>query len=136
MKTQDFIAKCALQLRNGERVRGTCASVFAEGDTVYSYGYHFPLLFKVVSPGGSELLVCNDTNFSVTTKRHQSYCKRYADIVVPLYGAYNYQGVCSAIIHQIEQLQAELDKKRQGTKIYSTIHAQLTQMKAYKNLLD
>ena len=43
-----------------------CSSVFADNDgNIYSYGYHYPLLFKV-----GELTFRNNTGYSNTTAKH------------------------------------------------------------------
>lgn len=49
---------------NGEARAG---SIFAEGDTLYSYGHHFPLALRL-----SELYLINADKYSITTSAHQA----------------------------------------------------------------
>lgn len=82
MKTQTFIERVAQGIesrpRNGRKY---VASVLYDGDTVYSYGTHYPLLFKVGS-----VWVCNDSGYSSSTGRHISYARGVADYCVQLRG--------------------------------------------------
>lgn len=58
----------------GERCHGN--NVFFEGDTIYSYGYHFPMAIKY-----NGKLLFNDARYSVSTSKHQaivlSACRQY-----------------------------------------------------------
>lgn len=47
-------------------------SLFIEGDTIYSYGRHFPLARRL---GGGDFWV-NPDRYSVTTSKHQSLVRR------------------------------------------------------------
>ena len=57
----------------------TGSHMFFEGDTIYSYGYHFPMAIK-----WNGKLLFNDDRYSVTTAKHQGYvwsaCSHY-DII-------------------------------------------------------
>lgn len=50
----------------GERCTGS--SMFFKKDTIYSYGYHFPMAIK-----WNGYLLYNDSRYSVTTAKHQGY---------------------------------------------------------------
>lgn len=63
----------------GREIRNQCRNLFAQGDTIFSYGQHFPMARRVETPGGIVFLVTTRT-YSVTTSRHLSRT-RYA---VPL----------------------------------------------------
>jgi hypothetical protein len=54
---------------NGE-ARNTQGNVFAEGDVLYDYGYHFPMAMR--TPSG--LYIINGDKYSVTTGKHQGWC--------------------------------------------------------------
>ena len=43
-------------------------SIFFEGDTIYSYGYHFPLAYKA---NGGVVEITWKEKYSVTTSKHQ-----------------------------------------------------------------
>lgn len=45
---------------------GRCNSLFFEGDTLYSYGYHYPLA-KVIK---HDTILINDLGYSMTTSKH------------------------------------------------------------------
>lgn len=51
---------------------GYCTSVFIEGDTIYSYGHHFPMAKQVITEDGERLFWFNTDSYSVTTSKHQS----------------------------------------------------------------
>lgn len=70
-------------------------SMFYEGDTIYSYGYHWPLARKVVlSDSGREVALMNDGRYSQSTDRHACVVHRAAhrayidrvDLEVDLFG--------------------------------------------------
>lgn len=48
--------------------RCTGSHMFFEGDTIYSYGYHFPMAIK-----WNGYLLYNDERYSVSTAKHQGY---------------------------------------------------------------
>lgn len=69
MTTQDFIAKTYGTTSDRER---RCSSVFADyRGNVYSYGYHYPLVFNV---DGLDFVNC--TGYSSTTAKHIAWAKR------------------------------------------------------------
>jgi len=53
-----------------------------DGETLYSYGPHYPLLFKVAGQW-----VCNDRGHSVTTSKHIGQARQYSDFSVELQGS-------------------------------------------------
>lgn len=62
MTTKDFIK----QAFYGNTKMQKCSSVFRDGDNnIYSYGYHYPLLFRV-----NGKVILNDRGYSSTTGRH------------------------------------------------------------------
>lgn len=72
MTTQNFIAKTYGVKSTKER---RCSSVFTDTDgNVYSYGYHYPLLFQV---GG--LWFINRRGYSSTTSKHIMWAGRATD---------------------------------------------------------
>lgn len=94
MKTSEFIRECAIAYnynprpRNGRKV---VASVVWDGETLYSYGTHYPLLFKL--PAGPDQVngrgffwICNDRGHSNTTAKHIGQARQYSDFNVQLIG--------------------------------------------------
>ena len=53
---------------------GTGSNLFIEGNTIYSYGYHFPIAIRIQGANGIEYL-WNSDKYSVTTSKHQRYVK-------------------------------------------------------------
>lgn len=51
--------------------KGSGSRMFIEGDTVYSYGRHFPIARRV----SADVVVCNSNGYSGSTARHKSYVK-------------------------------------------------------------
>lgn len=55
------------------RIRNAGGNLFAEGDTIYSYGYHFPIARRVEMPAGGGVVFLFTTHYySVTTAKHVS----------------------------------------------------------------
>lgn len=80
MRTKDFIYKQSKLL--GDTTAKSChtASVCFSNGIIYSYGTHYPLLFKV----GSKVFR-NIRGYSATTGKHISYagyCSDY-DVIIP-----------------------------------------------------
>lgn len=50
---------------------GQGSNMFIEGDTLYSYGHHFPLVIRLTGGG----YLHNGDTYSVTTSGHQSHCR-------------------------------------------------------------
>jgi hypothetical protein len=54
-----------------DSARNSAGNMFFDGDTIYSYGHHFPMARHVETKRGKAILV-NSTRYSVTTSSHQS----------------------------------------------------------------
>lgn len=50
--------------------QGTASNMRISGDTLFSYGHHFPLVIRYAHPGGHKFLV-NGDRYSITTACHQ-----------------------------------------------------------------
>jgi hypothetical protein len=77
---QDFVDKKVRKrgAHKGE-VYGEYGHIFYDGDILYSYGTHFPLLIR--HKWGYLL---NADKYSSTTSKHQGYCRSVATIQIPL----------------------------------------------------
>lgn len=89
MKTNEFIRQCAHAPRGEKPRTGSkrVASILWDGETIYSYGQHYPLLFKLEAPADHArgfYWVCNDRGHSVTTSKHIGQARQYADFCVNL----------------------------------------------------
>jgi hypothetical protein len=127
MNTKQFIEKHSNRIKNGGKFitrdgYNRCASVRCSIDTIYSYGYHYPLLWKVVNPQGIELMVCNDSGYSNTTSKHIGKAAMYADLCVHLTGDKSYSNVLDCINRRIDALYREMiTKKRKDTHVYRSL---------------
>lgn len=57
---------------------GRGSRMFIDGDVLYSFGHHFPLLVR--TPSG---FVLNADKYSSTTSKHQGLCMKHATIQIP-----------------------------------------------------
>lgn len=82
--------------------------------TMYSYGYHYPLLFKV-----NGLVFVNTYGYSNTTSKHIGYAKRYAQYCVELdYTSHSieYENVMRCLEKSLEYVNKQLaELKRHNT---------------------
>lgn len=56
--------------RNGNR------TVYFNGDTIYSYGGHFPMATWAHKPGYGDVVLLNTNSYSISTSRHQRYVRQ------------------------------------------------------------
>lgn len=132
MTTREFINKAW----NGETRKRECSSVFIDGDAIYSYGYHYPLLFKV---GGKT--VRNVTGYSNTTARHIHWSRDVEAIDIHAGYRFKLRGTDDEIMadlvegqtHYINELKNQMQaKKRKDTQVYKWLEYNLN--KACDNL--
>lgn len=133
MTTRQFIAKAYEDINAGKLARGKCSSVFADGTAIYSYGYHYPLLFTIESETGARLWVRNTRGYSSTTARHICWAGGLADIdaIVPRtvgYGNGHYDIastraiVAQALREELEKIETEqASKARKNTQVYARL---------------
>lgn len=137
MTTRDFIAKTYAIPSNKER---HCSSVFTDySGTVYSYGYHYPLAFKLA---GFNFI--NTAGYSNTTAKHISWAwsavgydaisvKLYRDDARVIASSYEplstkLKTIWSALDREIQELtQLRDSKKRKDTAVYRRIESELQQ---------
>lgn len=73
MRNEDVVKK----FKDGA-TKGGSNNVFIDGQVLYSYGHHFPLLVR-----SNNIYISNADKYSVTTARHQAYAVHYADVSFP-----------------------------------------------------
>lgn len=123
MNTQTFIEKAFF----GETRRTAVASVFADGNqNIYSYGYHYPLLFRATD--NDDVAFLNVTGYSSTTSQH--ICKARnamgGDVIeVKLKGArlpLTLDQIHSKLGAEVVTIKATMDsKKRKDTQVYKQL---------------
>ena len=59
------------------KTSGKSANMFIEGNTLYSYGHHFPLVWKQKEINGNDIYIKNGDKYSLATSRHQSIVQSY-----------------------------------------------------------
>jgi len=56
--------------------RNQCGNLFFDGDTIYSYGHHFPIARHVTNERGEAAVLFNSASYSSTTAKHKSDVRR------------------------------------------------------------
>lgn len=131
MTSRDFIKKTYQVPSDRER---HCSSVFTDYDgNVYSYGYHYPLLFRV---GGLDFV--NDRGYSVTTAKHIGWAHSaidYTGISVELPSHIRYprdltlEDIRKMLFKQHTAITDQmLAKKRKDTQVYKQLEWQASRI--------
>ncbi len=133
MTTRQFISKNF----GVSGTKRTCSSVFADSDgNIYSYGYHYPLLFTV-----NGRTIRNTRGYSSTTDRHILWSRdvEAIDVVAPYHFRLSGDDVVDMTVllksqrEYIADLQKQMDaKKRKDTQVYKWLEHKHT--KAVVNL--
>lgn len=131
MKTADKMAKWVHAIENGYTMHTKShASIMVSGTTIYSYGTHYPLLFRIPDKHGTMIWVRNNGGYSATTAKHIAYAGPHRDIDAPIGGtrtsheATTPAGVIKALTARIESLAAEMaSKKRKDTQVYKALES-------------
>jgi hypothetical protein len=122
MTTQEWIAK-NYNTTNGYEKR--FASVMRDSHgTIYSYGYHYPLMLKM-----GKFNIVNVSNYSATTRRHQLWAKQSVDDYIPVRLPRGFNIYNATFSDYAQLLQDELDgvrsrmkhKVRKNTKVYEML---------------
>ena len=137
MTTRDFIARW---YGVGDGVERWCSSVFKNGrGDIFSYGYHYPLLFKVAGHW-----FINDAGYSNTTARHIHWANdaagylatpvkldgRQAQVIANNGSTIDRLKVVRQALHEEHnKLRRDmLSKKRRDTKVYAHLRAELARV--------
>lgn len=115
-------AECIHVFAQNIQSQGKANSVFFYGDTLYSYGYHFPLA-KFIN---DNLVWINDTSYSNSTSKHQNLC----------YNAFRQYQVILESNHNIEKVVYHLkhlkDKTLKARKPWMYINEALGLIDSHK----
>lgn len=60
----------------GDQPEAIGGNVYFDGDTIYSYGRHFPMGIRIVREDGSVWFLLNGDTYSSSTSAHQRYIRR------------------------------------------------------------
>jgi len=125
MTTRDFIAKTYNTFSDRER---RCSSVFTDyNGTVYSYGYHYPLLFKV-----NGLSFVNVRGYSNTTAKHINWARSAEPNAIPVILSRDDRAQFTDIHTLVSRLYEQLNdimnqmisKRRKDTAVYRDLQRQ------------
>lgn len=72
MKNFRNIQECIHIYAQFTQESGKCGNVFFEGNTIYSYGYHFPMAQRI-NLGAMPAIIINGRSYSNSTSKHQSW---------------------------------------------------------------
>lgn len=112
MTNYDFVQRHSTLTNEREKRHG---SLYYNDGVLYSYGYHYPLLFKI---DGKYFV--NTAWYSRTTSKHIGYAKRFADYEVKLHnvrGKPTKEQVLQSLENERTQNQEAIHAlKRRGTQ--------------------
>lgn len=98
---------------------GKGSSMFYEGDTIYSYGYHFPIA-KFITIDENTFIAFNENGYSNSTSKHQSHVRRSIpynyEIIKVIDMSFGFYGHENNMKHYINQINENLDKAKKATK--------------------
>lgn len=129
MRTVEWIAKNAGKADG--RIKQFNSVVKDENGVIYSYGWHYPLLFKVKG-----LWFVNNAGYSVTTSRHISWAHQAVEykaykVIVPgehRYGIEGAEQVENWLADEMTELILEMSKKkRKNTGVYQNLSYKLAE---------
>ena len=116
MTNQEFIEKAYSNINNDGSYSGKHQNLFSEGNTIYSYGYHYPLLFKI-----DGFWFRNTAGYSSTTSKHiaYSYFSGVIDVELPSGSARDINTIINVLEKQRDAVRDTMDgKKRKDTQVY------------------
>lgn len=120
---------------NQTKQSGKGSNMFFEGDTIYSYGYHFPIA-KFITIDENNFIVLNYTNYSNTTSKHQAHVRSSIphnyEILHVIDMNFGYYGHEKNLKHYINKIGEHLAKAKRSNK-YKDF--QITETKRYINTL-
>lgn len=101
-------------------------SIGWDGEHVYSYGYHYPLLIALETAGGTRWIL-NDRGYSSTTGRHIHWARSFSDAAVSIdreiYRPTYPEGVKAAAVKEIADMERDIkleEEKQQDRPRYAS----------------
>lgn len=100
----------------GRKTNGHCpASIFFEGDTIYSYGYHYPLA-RIIRNDNQTIVLLNDSGYSNTTAKHINKTSCHSPFPVVRVGGNFEKATAPDLIAYIEKEIAQLELKQKRAR--------------------
>lgn len=123
------IQECCHVYAQRNQARGNSGNVFFEGNTIYSYGYHFPMASFIETKEGLKCFI-NSDSYSPSTSKQQSFVRQAVShydriyvsgkILKMLIGPYTPNELCESVIEQTRNAIVECSKlaaaRRMATK--------------------
>ena len=98
---------------------GKGSSMFYEGDTIYSYGYHFPIA-KFITIEDLTFVAFNNNNYSNSTAKHKNHVRRAIpynyEVINCIDMNFGFYGHEKNMKHYINEINTNLDKAKKATK--------------------
>jgi hypothetical protein len=114
---------------------GKGSSMFYEGDTIYSYGYHFPIA-KFITIEQNTFVAYNYSNYSSTTNKHQAHVRNAIpsnfEVIKVIDMNFGYYGHEKNLKHYINKIDEHFRKAKRS---YKYKEFQLRETKRYINTL-
>lgn len=97
-----------ITLDNSQSMQGS--NMFAEHETIYSYGHHFPIATKTIERlNGKPVLLFNKDGYSNTTARHKSHvAQAFSDWEIVQIPTEDLQAYTSMVNHAESTVNAEV----------------------------
>jgi len=112
MRTQEFIEK--YQGVQPDNTKWCSSVMLSTNGNFYSYGLHYPLLFRF----GSYWLV-NTSGYSVTTSKHIGWARDCADFEVKLNGSdLSAENILKSLEDELVELDKAMAKGQKGSRAY------------------
>jgi hypothetical protein len=98
---------------------GKGSSMFYEGDTIYSYGYHFPIA-KFITIEQNTFVAYNYSNYSSTTNKHQAHVRNAIpsnfEVIKVIDMGFGYYSHEKNLKHYITKIDEHLIKAKRSNK--------------------
>lgn len=98
-----WMHKAQAEARNSNR------SFWFEGDTIYSYGRHFPIARHVTNKKGVAAVLFASRDYSITTSKHKDYVRQAIPSDVPIFFTNDVN--CNPSDTMLDEYQASINNK-------------------------
>lgn len=112
-------SKLAHNWANKIKDSGKGSNMFFEGDTIYSYGYHFPIS-KFITIDENTFIAFNDNNYSNSTAKHKNHVRRAIpynyEVINCIDMNFGFYGHEKNMKYYINEINDNLNKAKKATK--------------------
>ena len=118
MKTVFSNAQCAHVWAQQTQSHGRSTSTFFEGDSIFSYGYHYKTA-KIHVVNGKRVALVNSHSYSPTTCQHRSHVTRALSGLMPYFYSSNVDNLKAAAKEAKQNAEACLENGFRRMKVTS-----------------